>query len=172
MLYNGLYCQCRWLAVENEWSWNTAPLMTNTTNARLAWFLTISRVVEYCGGAFASLSSLYCAELNSLGFLFLAYHFLCFFHKFFNAAVIFPILLVNSSSKAGLTLWWIPSKQTYLLFSEICHQVLFLMVSMSLVLTLIVNRRDCMLPPDDQLVSETWFHCAPLSHHDEWTAVL
>ena len=64
--YIALFVVGRRLAVENELSWNTAPLMAETTNVRSALFLTMPTVVEYCGiihcGAFASLSIPYGAQ--------------------------------------------------------------------------------------------------------------
>ena len=59
----GLFRWQRRSAAENELSWNTAPIMAKTNNARPAWFLTMPTVAEYCGiihwGAVASLSVLY-----------------------------------------------------------------------------------------------------------------
>ena len=60
------------MAAESELSSNTVPLMSETTNARSARFLTMSTVVEYCGvihcGALASLSILY-GSLDSILFI-------------------------------------------------------------------------------------------------------
>ena len=69
-----MYGLFRWRrsAAESDLSWNTAPLMAETTNARLAQFLTMLTVVEYCGG-FASLSSLY-GTLDSILFIVVCSH--------------------------------------------------------------------------------------------------
>ena len=68
----GLFRWWQWSAVENELTWNTAPLMAETTNAQSALFLTMPTAVEYCGvihcRAFASLSILYSA-LDSILFI-------------------------------------------------------------------------------------------------------
>ena len=67
----GLFRRWRQSAAENELSWNTAPLMAETTNARSVRFLTMPIVGECCAvihcGAFASLSILYGA-LDSILF--------------------------------------------------------------------------------------------------------
>ena len=64
-------------AAQNELSWNTAPLMAETTTARSAQYLTMPTVVDYCGvmhcGTFASLSSLYSA-MNSMFLIALCCH--------------------------------------------------------------------------------------------------
>ena len=65
-----------------------------------------------------------CSVDKSLGFYSKLIVFLCSFHKlFFNVAVAFPVLLVNSSYKDRVNVMVDPSKQTYLLFSDIHHQV-------------------------------------------------
>ena len=102
-------------------------------------------------------------------FLFQAYCFPMLFAQDF-LMWLWPFLLCLSipHPKIRLTLWWIPSKQTYVLFSEIHHQVLPLVASLSLVLLpqfswrWLSTQRGCMLLLDNPLISEAPFHCASL----------
>ena len=56
------------------------------------------------------------------------------FKNFLMRLWYFLFCLPTIHPKIGSTLWWIPNKQTYILFSEIHHQVLYLMASLSFVL--------------------------------------
>ena len=79
-MWEYIYCLFRrwwWSAAENELSWNTALLTAETTNARVARFLTIPTGEEYSGvihcGAFVFLFVLYSA-LDSILFIALCSH--------------------------------------------------------------------------------------------------